>query len=94
MGRLLYIDAIFAGASLSDPYEVPTTLAFDEDAAKEAIGSLPIGFRIGLNTFQGEKKDRTDKKFGMSTNYEAGYRPYIGWYVSAGLGITLVKWNK
>lgn len=94
MGRLLYIDAIFAGTSLSDPYEDPTTLVFDKDAAKEAISSLPIGFRIGLNTFQVEKKDRTGKKFGMSTNYEAGYRPYIGWYVSAGLGLTLVKWNK
>lgn len=92
-GRLLYIDAIFAGASLSDPYEDPATLVFDEDAAKDAIGSLPIGFRIGLNTFQIEKKDRTGKKFGMAVNYEAGYRPYIGWYLSAGLGLTLVKWN-
>lgn len=93
MGRLLYLDAIFAGTSISDPYEDPT-LPFDEDAAKDAIGSLPIGFRIGLSTFQVEKKDRTGKKFGMSTNYEAGYRPYIGWYISGGLGITLVKWNK
>lgn len=91
--RLLYIDAIFAGASLSDPYEDPA-LPFNEDAAKEAIGSLPLGFRVGLNTFQIEKKDRTDKKFGMSTCYEVGYRPYIGWYLSAGLGLTLVKWNK
>jgi len=93
-GRLIYIDAIFAGTSLSDPYEVPSTLVFNEDAAKDAIGSLPIGIRIGMNTFQVEKKSRTGKKFGMSTNYEVGYRPYIGWYLSGGLGLTLVKWNR
>ncbi len=93
-GRLIYIDAIFAGANISDPYEDPSVLAFDEDAAKEAIGTLPLGFRIGMNTYQIEKKARTGKKFGMSTNYEIGYRPYIGWYLSGGLGLTLVKWNK
>lgn len=95
MGRTLYFDAIFAGTSISDPYEDPTTgLSFDEEAAKDAIGSLPLGFRVGLSTYQIEKKARTGKKFGMSTNYEAGYRPYIGWYISGGLGFTLVKWNK
>ncbi|MGB0977753.1 MAG: hypothetical protein ACPGVV_00085 [Croceimicrobium sp.] len=93
-GTLIYLDAIFAGSSISDPYEEAATLAFNEELAKEAIGSLPIGFRIGMNTFQIEKKTRTGKKFGMSTNYEAGYRPYIGWYLSGGLGFTLVKWNK
>ncbi len=93
-GRLIYIDAIFAGTSISDPYEDVSVLAFNEDAAKEAIGSLPMGFRVGMNTFQIEKKARTGKKFGMSTQFEAGYRPYIGWYVSGGLGLTLVKWNK
>lgn len=93
-GRLIYIDAIFAGTSLRDPYEDPSVMTFNEDAAKEAIGSLPIGFRIGMNTFQIEKKSRTGKRFGMSVNYEAGYRPYIGWYLSSGLGITLVKWNR
>lgn len=95
MGRTLYFDAIFAGTTISDPYEDPSTgLSFDEEAAKEAIGSLPLGFRVGLSTYQIEKKARTGKKFGMSTNYEAGYRPYIGWYISGGLGFTLVKWNK
>lgn len=93
-GRTLYADLIFAGTSISDPYEDAATLAFNEDAAKEAIGSLPLGFRVGLSTYQIEKKARTDKKFGMSTNYEVGYRPYLGWYLSAGLGFTLIKWNK
>ncbi len=94
LGRTFYFDALFTGTSLSDPYEDPNVLVFNEDAAKEAIGSLPLGFRLGLSSYQIEKKARTDKTFGMSTNYEVGYRPYIGWYLSAGLGITLVKWNK
>lgn len=93
-GRLIYVDAILGGSTLTDPYEDPVTLVFDEEAAKEAIGSLPLGFRIGINTYQIEKKARTGKKFGMATSYEVGYRPYIGWYLSGGLGITLVKWNK
>ena len=59
------------------------------DAAKEAIGSLPLGFRIGYSGFQIEKKQWTDKRFGMSYNFETGYRPYIGWYVSGGIGLTL-----
>lgn len=94
LGRTFYVDAIFASTSLSDPYENASVLAFDEDAAKEAIGSLPLGFRIGLNSYQIEKKARTGKKFGMSVQYEAGYRPYVGWYLSAGLGLTIIKWNK
>lgn len=93
MGRTLYADVILGGTSLSDPYEDPS-LAFNEEAAKEAIGSLPVGFRIGWSTYQIEKKARTGKKFGMTTHYEAGYRPYIGWYLSGGIGLTLIKWNK
>lgn len=94
MGRTLYADVILGGTTLSDPYEDPANLAFNEDAAKDAIGSLPVGFRLGWSTYQIEKKARTGKKFGMSTNYEVGYRPYLGWYISGGLGLTLVKWNK
>lgn len=91
LARLLYLDALFVGTSINDPWAAAANVS---DAAKDDIGSLPLGFRIGYSGFQIEKKQWTDKKFGMSYNFEAGYRPYIGWYVSGGLGLTLVKWNK
>lgn len=48
-GRLIYIDAIFASTSLPDPCLDQSVMTFNEDEAKEAIGSLPIGFRFGTH---------------------------------------------
>lgn len=51
----------------------------------------PIGFRLGYKTFQVEKKKVTGKKFGISGTFYIGYKPYQGWFVQGGFGITIVK---
>lgn len=58
---------------------------------KSALGKLPLGFRIGWYRYQIEQKARTGKKFGGSMSFEAGYRPYQGFFINAGLGLTLIK---
>lgn len=88
---LIYFDALITGTRIYDPWAPDMDLS---EQAKDAIGSLPIGFRFGMSGFQIEQKKYTNKKFGMSYNFEAGYRNYMGWYISGGLGLTILKWNK
>lgn len=58
---------------------------------KDNVKSSPIGFRLGWTRYQIAPKSVTNKKFGSSASFEAGYRPYQGWYVTGSIGLTLIK---
>jgi len=62
----------------------------EESVLKAKLGSS-LGFRMGWKSYQVAPKKLTGKKFGLSGNFEIGKKPYLGIYVSVGLGITLVK---
>lgn len=61
------------------------------DDLKEVQSFASLGFRLGYNLYQFEKRTLTGKKFGMATSMEVGYNPYMGWFMNGGLSITLVK---
>ncbi len=61
---------------------------------KEATGGFPIGARFGYQTYAIEKRKYTGKKFGFAARGEMGYRPYIGYYASVTLGLTIIKAKK
>lgn len=62
-----------------------------DDYIKANTKEAPIGARLGWQVYQIAPKSVTSKKFGLSGNAEVGYRPYLGVYVSCGVGITLIK---
>lgn len=61
------------------------------DVVKNSLGSFPLGFRIGWQRYQVEKKLRTGKTLGMAAAFEAGFKPYQGVFFNGSLGFTLVK---
>lgn len=91
IGRDFFLEALFVPVNKFknvDP-DVPLT---DVTADFKANGKrLPIGFRMGYNLYQTEVKTFTGKKFGMCGTAEFGLKPYQGWFLNAGVGITLLK---
>jgi len=61
------------------------------DLVREELKGSPIGFRVGYQTHASDRKMISGKSFGFSARGEAGYRPYLGLYVSATIGITIMK---
>ncbi len=88
-GADFYLDALFVPVNrfkdLNDDGNNVT------DVVKDYKSVMPFGFRVGYRTFQVEKKDFTGKKFGICGIGEFGYKPYQGWFITAGFGVTLVK---
>lgn len=87
----LYADAILAKntfVKVSDGQEI-TQIAKDNLKRR-----TPIGLRIGLQTYEIEKKVYTDKMFGMNYNFEVGILPYEGIYFQGGITLTLLKIKK
>ena len=62
-----------------------------ETGLTEKHKSQPFGFRCGYRLYQVEKKEFTGKKFGISGTASFGYRPFLGWNLSAGIGISILK---
>ena len=62
-----------------------------ETGLTEKHKSQPFGFRCGYRLYQVEKKEFTGKKFGISGTASFGYRPFQGWNLSAGIGISILK---
>ncbi|MFK8039288.1 MAG: hypothetical protein AB8B74_13425 [Crocinitomicaceae bacterium] len=91
-GRDIYLDAIIV------PINRFKDLNNEGENVSELVRGLkttsPIGFRLGYKTYQVEKKGFTGKKFGICGIGEFGYKPYQGWFLTAGFGITLVKQSK
>jgi hypothetical protein len=88
-----YVDALILPVNKFTEYEQITgTDPIDFTATiKGAFDESPIGFRVGYRAYQIAPKSETGKKFGMSFTFEGGIKPYLGWFLNAGLGITLVK---
>ena len=85
------IDAIIAPFNRftdRDTNAIETNVTADLKANSTEI---PIGFRVAFSMYQTEKKEWTGKKFGMSATGEIGYKPYFGYFLNAGIGITFVK---
>ncbi|MCE2495364.1 MAG: hypothetical protein J4F31_02060 [Flavobacteriales bacterium] len=92
IAKNIYIDALLIDASFKDPMIDGEPDVTDE--VNNTRDALPVGFRLGWSAYRIEKKDRTDKKFGMCYNFEFGYRPYMGYYVGGGPGLTIVKMTR
>lgn len=58
---------------------------------KTSLNESPIGYKIGWRTFQIAPKSVTDKRFGLSGAFEAGRRPYLGWFIAGSVGLTIIK---
>ena len=61
------------------------------DQVKSSLGKLPVGFRLVWLRYQIAQKEQTGKRFGYAGSFEAGYKPYQGWFIGASCGITLIK---
>jgi hypothetical protein len=58
----------------------------------ESFGkSGPFGGRIGYKIYQIDSKTKTNKTFGMCTMFETGYKPYTGFFIQGGIGLTIIK---
>lgn len=97
LGFETYIDGLLTVANsftLLDPDVSGTSYKQGQnvtDDVSKLLSSSPIGFRMGWTGYQIAPKSMTDKKFGMSYNFEVGVMPYQGIYVRGGIGLTLVK---
>ena len=89
IGRDIYLDALIIPINrFKDLNDDGANVSQEVQAFK---ATSPIGFRVGYRTFQVEKKKFTGKKFGICGVGEFGYKPYQGWFLTAGFGVTLVK---
>lgn len=61
------------------------------ETVKKYANSGPLGFRVGYKLYQIDPREKTDKMFGLSGNFETGVRPHTGFFMSAGIGLTLIK---
>lgn len=61
------------------------------DVVKNNLGKNPLGFKVGYRLYQVDKQEKTGKMYGLCATAEAGVRPYSGWFVGAGIGITFIK---
>jgi hypothetical protein len=94
-GTDVYLEAMVIPVNKFTALDPLYTGPKDATALIKGVGSeAPVGFRIGFKKYQVEKKAITGKKFGRAGIAEFGYRPYIGWFASAGVAITLVKSTK
>jgi len=85
----LFIDAIIPfGNSFED---VDNNNADVSDEIKTHIDGFPMGARVGYQVYQVAKREVTGKMFGISARGELGFRPFYGPYLSASVGITLIK---
>lgn len=88
-GRDIYFEGLFVPVNRFK--DLNNNNANVSETVRDFKTTLPVGFRIGYRTYQVEKKEFTGKKFGMCGIGEFGYKPYQGWFLTAGFGLTLVK---
>ncbi len=83
-----FADAMFLPISSFKDTETLTAISSTD---KELIKQSPLGFRAGCRLYQADKKEITGKRFGVSYSGAFGKKPYQGWFLSASIGITLLK---
>ncbi len=89
IGTSIYFDALIVPVNKFKDLNANGNVV--SDIVHDYKTTFPIGFRVGLRKYHIEKKEFTGKKFGMSLTAEAGYKPYQGVFINAGIGLTLVK---
>lgn len=88
IGQDLYADVLILPVNTFTDTETGESAS---DVIKNATKSFPVGFRAGYKLFQVDKRAKTGKTFGMSATAEVGYKPYAGFTLAAGIGMTFVK---
>lgn len=89
-GRDLSVDLLFY-ASNNFSIENIEGDGITADQIAERIEGGNLGFRVLYTIYQIEKKEYTGKTFGATKKFEAGYKPYQGFYFAVGYGWTIVK---
>lgn len=76
------------GASFGNPTVGDETKYVKDNSSN----SGPLGVRMGLKIYTEVKKDSiSGRTIPMAVNAEYGLRPYIGFYATVGLGITILR---
>lgn len=91
VGYDLSLDLIVAPVNRFRDMDTTSVMTNMTQEMKDNTNELPFGFRLAYSMYQVEVKAFTGKKFGMSATGELGYKPYFGFFLNAGLGITLMK---
>lgn len=89
LGTDLYLDVLINPINRFVDVNNNNTVVSEE--VKDAQSAFPIGFRIGYETFQVEKRTVTGRRFGITGVGEFGYQPYRGIFLNAGIGISLFR---
>lgn len=92
----IYFDALIV--PVNNFKDLQDGIAEDDVNVTEEVKSyksvVPIGFRLGYTIYATEKKEFIGKKFGFAGFGELGYKPYQGVFITAGIGVTIVKSSK
>ena len=88
IGRDIYLDVMILPVNSFSDIENGTNI---NKEIKPNLTAFPIGFRAGYRLFQVDKKKKTGKLLGLCGNMEVGFKPFIGFTLSAGVGFTFVK---
>jgi hypothetical protein len=83
-----YFDALFLPFNT---FKSTSTGDFLTKAEVDLFRRAPLGFRAGCKLYQADVKSITGKRFGMCYNTAFGIKPYQGWFIECGIGITLLK---
>lgn len=89
LGADIYLDVLINPVNRFIDLNTNNEVVSEE--VKDARSTFPIGFRIGYETFQVEHKSVTGRRFGITGIGEFGYQPYRGFFINAGIGISLFR---
>lgn len=89
-GMQFYLDAIVTPLNTFNGTAIGSISNFGSNVKNPT----PIGFRFGYRILQIASKAQSGRKFGISASAETGIKPYLGFFINAGIGITLVKAKK
>lgn len=93
-GRDLAIDLLVISGNSITIDQIETGIGgpmLTGDDVKEQLDFGSLGFRVVYDLYQIEKRQWTGKRFGMSWRFEAGHKPYQGFYFAGSLGLTILK---
>lgn len=63
----------------------------NSSAIAKRTNNNPLGFRAGWQVFQAYRKADTGKNMGIEGDFQMGLRPYTGFFMTASLGVTILK---
>jgi hypothetical protein len=84
----IFMDALVLPVNTFKDAETKTIVS---ETIKNEIKQFPIGFRAGCRLYQSDTREHKGKRFGLCYSGAIGKKPYQGWFMSASLGITILK---